>query len=207
MPQVRGHEWGPGTRPGMELCVLTSLFPSPGGEKATARTGDSRFLAALGMTSQNSKSNNGSWLGGEGGAGGGFVGVEGGVFGDAHHGEDFLEVGGEAEGLDLLAALAGGDHHLDDQGDAAGVQVLDFGEVEDDAFDGLGEAFVGAEDGGLGGAGDVAYKAEDGDGGTGAFELLNGDACDLILHRAYLRDGVLSILLGGTSGRRWGSGG
>jgi hypothetical protein len=123
-------------------------------------------------------------LGGEGGAGCGFVGVERGVFGDAYHGEDFLEVGGEAEGLDLLAALAGGDHHLNDESDAARVQVLDLREVEDDALDVVGETFVGAEDGGLGGAGDVPGETEDGDGDTGAIELLNSDASDLILHGA-----------------------
>src|SRR6202789_1445398 len=57
----------------------------------------------------------------EGATGGSLIRMERGVLGDADHGEDFLEVGAEAEGVEGLAALAGGDHHLDDQGDAGGV--------------------------------------------------------------------------------------
>lgn len=46
----------------------------------------------------------------KGGAGGCLVGMELGVLRDADHGEDLLEVGRQAEGLDLLAVLAGGVH-------------------------------------------------------------------------------------------------
>ena len=48
----------------------------------------------------------------KGSAGGGFIFMQGGVLGDADHGEDLLEVGAEAEGMDLLSLFAGGDHHL-----------------------------------------------------------------------------------------------
>ena len=103
--------------------------------------------------------------------------MEGGVLGDADHGEDLLEVGAEAEGADLLSALAGGDHHLDDQRDAAGVQVFDLGKVQQDALDGVGQAFVGAHDGRLRGAGDVAREAQHGDGiAAWRGQFFDGDA-------------------------------
>ena len=68
------------------------------------------------------------------GAGSGFIGKQFGVFCDADHGEDFLEVWRQAKSLDGLAFLARGVEKLDDECDAAGVEILDFGEIEQDAF-------------------------------------------------------------------------
>jgi len=47
------------------------------------------------------------------------------VLGDADHGEDLGEVGGEAEGVNLLAGVIGFHEELDDEGDAARVDVVD----------------------------------------------------------------------------------
>ena len=44
---------------------------------------------------------------------------EAGVLGDADHGEDFGEMGGEAVGIDLLAGVRGFNEQLDHQRDAA----------------------------------------------------------------------------------------
>lgn len=84
----------------------------------------------------------------ESGEGLGLGGEEVGVFGDADHGEDFDEVGGEAEGGDFLGGVGGFNEELDDEGDAAGVDVVDLGEVEEDELDVVfGQGLVGAEDG------------------------------------------------------------
>jgi len=72
------------------------------------------------------------------GARGLFVRVDGRVFRDPHHGEDLLKVGREAKGLNRLASLFRGDHHLYDEGDAAGVEIIDFGEVEENPASALG---------------------------------------------------------------------
>ena len=79
------------------------------------------------------------------GSGGGFILIEAGVFGDADHGEDFLEVRGESEDGDFATGFVGFHEHLDDEGDTAGVDVVNFGEVEEHgaAVDGL----PGADDG------------------------------------------------------------
>ncbi len=93
------------------------------------------------------------------------------VLSDADHGEDLLEVSREAEGVDFLARVGSFDHDLDDEGDAAGVDVVDFGEVEEDDVDLVfGKGLVGADDGVAGGAGDVAFETDDGNrmaGGRG----------------------------------------
>ena len=47
------------------------------------------------------------------------AGKQPGVFGDADHGEDFGEMGGEAVGIDLLAGVRGFNEQLDHQRDAA----------------------------------------------------------------------------------------
>jgi len=57
-----------------------------------------------------------------------------GVLCDPDHGEDLLKMGREPEGLDLLALLACGAHHLNDERYAAGIEVLDLGKAEKDAF-------------------------------------------------------------------------
>ena len=99
-------------------------------------------------------------LGSKGGAGCLLIRVEFRVFCDSHHGEDLLEVRGEAKGLDRLAAFVCRDHHLDHEGDAAGVEVFDLGEVEEDAFRAFRQTLVGAEHRGLRGARDVPESEE-----------------------------------------------
>ena len=85
------------------------------------------------------------------------------VLRDADHREDLLKMRAEAERVNGLATFFGRDHQLDDERDAAGVQVFDFRKIEQDALDAVGQAFVRSDDGRLGGAGDVARKPHDGD--------------------------------------------
>jgi len=93
----------------------------------------------------------------------GLGGSEGCIFGDADHGEDFDEVRREANGEDLLAGSFGFNEELDDEGDAAGVDVVDLGEIEQDELDAvLGQGLVGAQDCYLGRAGNVSLEAESG---------------------------------------------
>ncbi len=74
----------------------------------------------------------------------GLGGEQAGVLGDAHHGEDFGEVRREAEGVDLLAGVRRLNQHLDDERDAAGVDVVHFGEVQQDELGRLlGQRLVG----------------------------------------------------------------
>lgn len=56
------------------------------------------------------------------------------LFCDSHHGKDPLEMGIEAKGLDCLAPLICGDHHVDHESDATRVEILDLGVFEEDAF-------------------------------------------------------------------------
>src|SRR5579863_10383737 len=84
------------------------------------------------------------------------------VFGDADHGEDLGEMWGETEGVDFLAGVGRFHEELDDERDAAGVDVIDLGEIEEDQFDsGFGQRLICAQYGLLGGAGDIPLKAED----------------------------------------------
>src|SRR5882757_6019078 len=65
-----------------------------------------------------------------GGPGRGFVRIKRRVFGDAHHRENLLEVRRQAEGGNLLAVLVRLHQHLDHQRDAAGVDVIHLGKVQ-----------------------------------------------------------------------------
>lgn len=47
------------------------------------------------------------------------IGMQRCVLGDTNHREDLLKMGFESEGLNDLAALAGCDHHLNNERDAA----------------------------------------------------------------------------------------
>src|ERR1700733_6027642 len=67
-------------------------------------------------------------------AGGGLIRAPGGVLGDVEHGEDFLEVRAEPEGMDSLSLFAGRDHHLNHQSDAAGVEIFDLGKGQKNAL-------------------------------------------------------------------------
>ena len=70
---------------------------------------------------------------------------------------------------------AASNEQLDDQSDAAGVDVINFREVQQDELGRvLGQRFVGAEDGIFRGAGDIALKTEDGYRiAGGGLELVN----------------------------------
>jgi len=88
---------------------------------------------------------------------------EAGVLGDAYHGKYLGEVRGEAESIDLLAGVRSFDEHLYDEGNAARVDVINLGEVEQDELGCfLGQRLVAAEHRIFGGAGDVALEAEGG---------------------------------------------
>jgi hypothetical protein len=92
---------------------------------------------------------------------GGFVLIQAGVFCDSHHGKDFLEVGREAEGGDSLAVFVGLHQHLNDERDAAGVDVVDFGEVEQDRL-GFTHGLEGTEQSIVRAGRDIATEAKHG---------------------------------------------
>ena len=98
-----------------------------------------------------------------------------GVLGDAGYGEDLGEVRREAEGADLLRVMIGLHEELNDQGDAAGVDVADLGKIEKDQLGGLfGEALIAALELRFGCGGDVAVEAKDENGVSGGgTELIN----------------------------------
>ena len=109
------------------------------------------------------------------GEGFGLCGEETRVLGDANHRKDFDEVRGKAEGRDLLAGVGSFNEQLNDEGDAARVDVIHLGEIEHDLLDVvLGEGLVCAEDRILRRAGNVPLEAEDGDRSSGrGSELVN----------------------------------
>ena len=93
----------------------------------------------------------------------GLAGEEAGVLGDAYHGEHLDEMRGEAVGVDLLAGVGGFDEQLDDQRDAARIDVVDLGEVQqDELVRGFGQRLVGAQNRVLRSAGYVSFKTKDG---------------------------------------------
>ena len=55
-----------------------------------------------------------------------------GVLGDAGYSEDLGEVRREAEGANFLGVMVGLHEELNDQGDPAGIDVTDLGEIEKD---------------------------------------------------------------------------
>src|SRR3984885_14801693 len=59
----------------------------------------------------------------------GFIPMQGGVLGDAHHGEDLLKMGSEPERGNRLIRFAGFHQHLDNQGNSTRIDVFHFGEV------------------------------------------------------------------------------
>lgn len=99
----------------------------------------------------------------EGGAGGGLVGVERRVLGEAEHGEHLVKMRREAEAEHLLRDLAASHEDLDDEGDAAGIQIGHLREVQEDGGDVCFQGLVFSEDGVFREAGDITIKAHDDD--------------------------------------------
>ena len=85
-----------------------------------------------------------------------------GVLGDAGNAENLCEVRREAEGANFLGVMVGLHQELNDQRDAAGIDVAHLGEIEKDQLGGFfGKALIAALEFLFGGGGDVAVKTED----------------------------------------------
>ena len=68
------------------------------------------------------------------------------------------------EGIDLLSGVRGFDQQLDHQRDAAGVDVIHLGKVQQNQLHiALGQHLVSAQDRIFRGAGDIALEAQDDD--------------------------------------------
>src|SRR6185312_5438547 len=111
-----------------------------------------------------------------------FVGMKAGVFGNAYHGEDLLEVRCKAEGLDGLAVFAGGNHHLNDECDAARIEILHLRKIEEDAFGAVRQTLISAQYRSLRRAGDVALKAEHGNETARALHFIHLDLRAFSMH-------------------------
>src|SRR5258708_31492057 len=106
----------------------------------------------------------------------------------------------ETEGLNGLTTLAGRDHHLDNKGDTAGVEISYAGEIEKDAFGALRDSLIGAEYGGLRCAGYITSKAENGDWSPGVTSrLFHLHLSHILLHHFPLFHRVNTLLDEGRS--------